>query len=242
MEPSSLSRWVPVSALTDNEIAIVILSTNWGPTNGFVQFLDTAIAVCRAESGGDPNKDNPTSSAKGLWQILLSAHPEVDAFRVHDALYNTQQAQNIYNRAGGWKPWQSYNTGKYKRYTGHGAAAYNAVKHMSKGELENSLQTIQAKGTPGKQATTPGNGNIVSSAVFGALPTAIGSVGNPVKSIPDAITAFTGVIVQGAKTVGVFMLAVVILILGIVLILKDTSVGKKVSSSLGSAAKMAAIL
>ena len=258
-----------MSVLTDNEIAICIAHANWGPgktSRDAVTFLDVAIAVCRAESGGDPNSDNPGSTAKGLWQILLSAHPEVDAKRVHDPVYNTQMAKAIYDGAHGWTPWVGYTSGAYRSHLGHGQAAYNWLRTASSAQGTAALKSAQSKGTSqtvildgssvqnasylnpltplgpaggmlGDLLGLPGIGPGITNGQGGGIGSGLGSLLNP----SDWFTK----IYNGMKTVGVFILALVIGILGLIFILKDTGPGKAVTAkakSVGKDAAMAAVL
>lgn len=65
-----------------------------------------AGAVGMAESGGDPNIAN-SIGATGLWQILLSAHPDVSAAQARDPEFATKYAIKLW-RDQGWQPWEAY--------------------------------------------------------------------------------------------------------------------------------------
>ncbi|HWV44721.1 MAG TPA: transglycosylase SLT domain-containing protein, partial [Nitrospira sp.] len=112
--------------MTDNEIAVLISLNNWGPGPGnsaaAIKFLDTAIAICRAESGGNPNAVSNTGDY-GLWQINKAAHPQyfppkAQGGYIWDPLSNTYVAKTIYAAAGGWSPWSTYKNGSYKAHLG----------------------------------------------------------------------------------------------------------------------------
>lgn len=95
--------------------------------------LATAVAVCLAESGGDPAKYNPESDffqrygislgqsigrgSYGLWQIFLHAHPEFNGVSLHEPLINAFAAFDVYYAAGGsFDPWSSFKSGTYKKF------------------------------------------------------------------------------------------------------------------------------
>src|SRR4051794_21086585 len=104
------------TVLTPTEIGAVIASTAWGfKEKDWTQFLDVAIAVCLAESGGKPaNIGGPNSNGTmdyGLWQIN-SIHAKEFSGNSDAGLNawdhrlepvpNTLMAKKIYTDAGGW--------------------------------------------------------------------------------------------------------------------------------------------
>lgn len=95
--------------------------------------LATAVAICLAESSGDPAKYNPESDffqrhgislghsigqgSYGLWQIFRHEHPEFNAVNLHEPLVNAFAAFDVYHAAGGsFDPWSSFKSGTYKKF------------------------------------------------------------------------------------------------------------------------------
>lgn len=81
--------------------------------------IPTALAIMRAESGCNPNaenpKDNHMSWAKcmgsyGLFQLNCSHG------KVLDGASNIKIAYQMYKSWGSWKPWTTYTSGKYKAF------------------------------------------------------------------------------------------------------------------------------
>ena len=65
------------------------------------------------ESGGNPNAKNPTSSARGLMQVLASLwapHFGLTYDQLYDPSINLWAARKIYD-AQGWYAWSPYNRG-----------------------------------------------------------------------------------------------------------------------------------
>lgn len=79
--------------------------------------IATAVAVAMAESSGNPSARN-ASSATGLFQILIKAHPDLAAkYDLTDPGQNAKAAYDVWKAAGGkWSPWSTYNSGSYRRY------------------------------------------------------------------------------------------------------------------------------
>lgn len=73
--------------------------------------VDTALCIMGHESGGNPNADNPRSSARGLMQVLASLWAPYYGIS-YDALYdpdtNLRIARLIWDQSGwaAWSPWQ----------------------------------------------------------------------------------------------------------------------------------------
>lgn len=75
--------------------------------------IDRALCIIRHESNGDPDADNPTSSARGLFQILGSLwapHYGIDRTDLYDPLINTRLARDIWENYG-WGAWSPYQRG-----------------------------------------------------------------------------------------------------------------------------------
>jgi hypothetical protein len=77
-----------------------------------------AAAIALAESGGNPTAKNPGSNARGLWQIMTTAHGDKIAGRnIFDPAVNADVARKVYVEAGKkWTPWAVYNSGAYKKH------------------------------------------------------------------------------------------------------------------------------
>lgn len=82
--------------------------------------LATGVAIVLAESGGDTDVIGPLPSGKntngtsdyGLMQINSIHNPTAQNWR--DPLVNARMGKAIYDAAGGWKPWSTFNNGAYR--------------------------------------------------------------------------------------------------------------------------------
>jgi soluble lytic murein transglycosylase-like protein len=75
--------------------------------------VETALCVIRHESGGNPDADNPRSSAKGLFQVLGSlwaSHYGVSQTELYDPATNVRIAAEIWRKYG-WSAWSPYQRG-----------------------------------------------------------------------------------------------------------------------------------
>lgn len=75
--------------------------------------VDTAMCIIRQESNGDPQADNPNSSARGLFQILASLwapYYGVDRSQLYDPAVNVALARDIWE-SHGWWAWSPYKRG-----------------------------------------------------------------------------------------------------------------------------------
>ena len=100
--------------LTDFQIA----ETAWAAGFTMVSRLTTAIAVCLAESGGNPDAVNragnvPPSTDRGLWQINSYYHPEVSDAQAFDPFGCAKAAYRISEGGMNWNPWATYTTGSF---------------------------------------------------------------------------------------------------------------------------------
>ena len=85
-----------------------LVATYFEPGN-----VDTMMCLMFYQSGGDPNAKNPTSSARGLFQIMASIWaPEcgVSYAELYDPATNTRIARGVYDRQG-YGAWSPYNRG-----------------------------------------------------------------------------------------------------------------------------------
>jgi hypothetical protein len=68
--------------------------------------LDEAMAVARLESQFSATAANPSSSARGVWQIMLSAHSgDPDIGRWADPYASARMAWRISRGGADWSPW-----------------------------------------------------------------------------------------------------------------------------------------
>lgn len=75
--------------------------------------MDTALCIIEHESSGDPDADNPRSSARGLFQVLGSLwapHYGVSRNELYDPVVNTIIAADIWENYG-WGAWSPYQRG-----------------------------------------------------------------------------------------------------------------------------------
>lgn len=195
-----------------------------------IRFLDVAIAVCLAESGGNTGAANPNSNARGLWQIMTSVHGEKIAQETRrwegelgkrvdilNPYVNTAVAARIFAEAGGWSPWQAYNTGAYKRYLGKGKAAYEALN--SPANLKRMLERINNEREYGLAL-----GQAAAGAVpFGAL------ANNDLITSPDALLGKALAFVkESGVVIGLWILAIIMVLLGLWLLISQTQTGKTI--------------
>jgi len=103
-----------------------VLAANAAKQAGFTgEQLQIAVAVAKAESGFNPNAANPASSARGMWQIMLSAHQDKLVGKDwRDPYDNAAVAHAVWVAAGrSWTPWVAYTSGAYKRFMPQAVAA-----------------------------------------------------------------------------------------------------------------------
>lgn len=75
--------------------------------------IDTAMCIIRHESSGDPEADNPRSTASGLFQILGSLwapHFGVTDEALYEPATNVELARRIWDESG-WRAWSPYQRG-----------------------------------------------------------------------------------------------------------------------------------
>lgn len=91
-----VERWRPLVALYFPEVEV-----------------DRALCIVEHESRGDPKADNPTSTARGLFQILGSLwapHYGIDRTDLYDPAISTRLARDIWDEYGWWA-WSPYKRG-----------------------------------------------------------------------------------------------------------------------------------
>lgn len=75
--------------------------------------VETALCIIRLESGGNPEADNPRSTARGLFQVLGSmwaSHYGVSQTDLYDPVTNVNIAGDIWENYG-WSAWSPYQRG-----------------------------------------------------------------------------------------------------------------------------------
>lgn len=85
----------------------------WIAQGGSKALAPVMAAIALAESGGNPDAENP-SGATGLWQILGAVYPR-DAQALKDPQVNAREAVAKY-KTQGLKAWITYTSGAYKKY------------------------------------------------------------------------------------------------------------------------------
>lgn len=228
--------------MTPNQVADAMWIAGWGVPLGIqvhsdgsyvikdadvhkaaIHFYDVALAVCQAESSFNPLATN--GNAKGLWQIMTSVHTKLIADEIHrwevelgrkpniyHPLVNTSVARVLYQQSG-WKPWEVYTTGAYRKYLGHGAAAMKFL--LSPAHINRDMESLEA--------------NLISDEAYAD---AAGIIGGPIAGVtvglPDTIGKVLEFVKGGAMSIGVFALGAVLLILGVVYLVSQSKAGKAV--------------
>lgn len=201
-------------------------------------WLDTAIAVCLAESGGNTTAKNPASSASGLWQIMVSVHgPEISkavaqisawdkegasaptganppkgSLDIWDPRVNTYTAAEVYRAANfSWSPWSTYTSGDYKKFKGHGKEAY-------------AFLTNPAHITAAQKHIMDVTKN---DHVIGGL--------GPI-SVPSWLQPIFDWAAKAGITIGVFLLGLIVLLLGLWVAIRKTPAGKTMKTAVAAVA------
>lgn len=118
-----------MAALTDQQIAQYAKGAGFSGSG-----LAMAIAICLAESGGDPaargvNKGRGgivTSVDRGLWQINSVYHSEVTDACAFNPTCCAGAAYRISAKGADWRPWSTYGSGAYRQYMSRAQAAANS--------------------------------------------------------------------------------------------------------------------
>lgn len=78
--------------------------------------VTTAVAICQAESGGNPYAISPTCD-RGLMQVncIHSDMVSGNLSALYDPATNIAVAYRIYSSAG-WSAWTTYTSGRYLKY------------------------------------------------------------------------------------------------------------------------------
>jgi len=138
-------------------------AAGWANNGQYGGNLVIAVAVCVAESGGQPTiyycdgtgkvahyppVDCPTGSYdRGLWQINSKYHPEVTDSCAFRAQCNADAAYQISDQGTDFAPWTVYDTDLYAQYLG---AAQAAVSSLTAGVISAAVFGVCA--VPTQQA------------------------------------------------------------------------------------------
>jgi hypothetical protein len=97
--------------------------TDCNAVNGYNWNTRTAYAICMAESGGDPAKDNAGLNADGSVDYGLMQVNSIHADMVGGNLealrnpaVNIKIAYSLSKGGTDWTPWSTYNNGKYREW------------------------------------------------------------------------------------------------------------------------------
>lgn len=116
-----------MSRLTDVQIARTAKGAGFNGSG-----LLIAIAVCLAESDGDPKAVNitgnhPPSRDRGLWQINDYWHNEVSDADAFDPDKCARITFRISDKGTDWHQWATYNHDSYKKFMDRARAAVAAL-------------------------------------------------------------------------------------------------------------------
>lgn len=148
--------------------------------------LATAVAVALAESGGNPEAVNTAnrngSVDHGLFQINTVHGPLLSQGNKYNALDNARMAFTVWKRSGGsWKPWATYNSGRYLAFKPQGtlgAAAPvlpGAVAGATGGGTAGAPVATAGGPTATAASTSSGVLDLLSGLVSGGLWTRLGA-------------------------------------------------------------------
>ena len=209
---------------TGKHVASVARVAGWSGAD-----LVTAVAIAYAESGWDDTaRGGPNSNGTydyGLWQIN-DIHKPTQTEKTN-SVANGQRAYRIYKEAGNsFKPWATYNDGKYKRHLGLAQEAVKELSGMSLSELDDIAKTIA--GIPGAAVDKVGD--------------AAGAIPNPVAGVSQSIDKINGTIGKVVNNMVLIFIAVVCIVLGVFILSRgsvERMATRKVTKMLGGTTKKA---
>lgn len=241
--------------LTGEQIGVYIWGNgNWGPGTSdekkAVAFLDEAIAVALAESSGVTTATN--GEHVGLYQIAKTLHADIVKGRdLTDPNINIDCARILWNNAGGSfaQDWEKYENGAWKNHRGYGQKVYNLMTeaytakssktlstilgvdafknlplNLSPGKLDlgsSDVSTSDSLGDAFKKALNLGHDQSeVNKAVDKVLP------GSPIEWFQGFAHGVLVWLADGFVTIGAFLAALTLIILGIVFLVSETKPGK----------------
>jgi Lysozyme like domain len=194
--------------------------------------ITTMTAIALAESGGRMVKGGPNHNGTydwGIWQIN-DIHKPSEAIKTNPVA-NAKAAHAIYVQAGNsYKPWSTYNSGKYKDFWTEAELAYYEQEQHPE---------IGAALAKGGGATGSNFGSIAPGSPADQIKNAAADVPG---SITGGINALTKSFFGVTANIGVLIVALVFLILGVVVLLRRPIVsGVSSATPIGRAAKLAKV-
>lgn len=178
--------------------------------------LVTAVAVAKAESGWkyDATHKNANGSTDyGLMQINSVHNPSPE--QQQNPVANAKLAFQIYSRAGrSFKPWATFTSGAYKKNVAEARQAIADLKKRGPAWERATVKSLNtSKATMFDNSAQSQNSTDITGAV-NAVPNAIMS----------AVNAVTSQIAKVGGNALAITVAVVLLILGIVILLRQSAV------------------
>lgn len=166
-----------MTKLNDSQVAAAVHVGGWTGEDQIV----TATAIALAESGGVTDaKGGPNTNGTydwGLFQIN-DVHKPTDQEK-SDPLANARRAYKIWVQAGhSFKPWATYNNGHYKRKLTDAQLAYGQIKadpsieqRLKEGDTSTPKFGSIEKGSPldNVGGVVEGGFNALSKGIFGAV-------------------------------------------------------------------------
>ena len=220
-----------MTVISDVNIAALLLANGWSTTQA-----PTGVAVILAESGGNPDAENGSTTATGLFQIMFSIwskDKDVAALGVktradlHNPVINVKAGAIILHKQG-WKAWDTYNHGSHTKFMARGNAAVKAA----------STQDATNKDTGQSLLGTINDWTLNLLGKGGSAAKSVASKANPLDGVGSAIKDFTSTVTKITENIGVIIIVVVLLSLGIFILTRNTSTGK----AIGTVAKVAAVV
>lgn len=130
-----------------------------------------AVAVCLAESGGNdkatghngPTRGCPNGSRdRGLWQINDCYHPGVSDGCAYNPTCNGHAMLSISGNGANWRPWSTYNNGRYLRFVRQATQSVYDVQRRRGG---GNLQPPPAAASPAPPNTLRGAIDVAAGTV-----------------------------------------------------------------------------
>lgn len=111
--------------MASGELSYRQLEQLWISAGGRRSLAPTLAAIAEAESGGNPEAENP-SGASGLWQILGAVRPR-DQAHLFDPNVNAREAVLKYQNQG-LSAWQTWTQGTFEKFMQPGGVADPGVR------------------------------------------------------------------------------------------------------------------
>lgn len=188
--------------------------------------LETVIAVCLAESGGQANAIGSLvggARAYGLMQVMWPTHKTlfvggIESGRWIDGATNMSMARSVYSSQG-WRAWEAYTNGRYRLFTGQAAAAaasLNRAVAAAGGQAGNvasaALAPAQGRIGAAQQQWAQANGGKAGPVASGGVLTPPANDAPAVQAVADVAPATTGAL---APVVRLLEIGIGALLLGI---------------------------